>query len=552
MKHFLLKSASLLVCIGMVGVVDSSAQVLSLPASEKGTTATTLVVYPKAHASYSLANDLAALKLQLARVATHIEAVTSADAETNKITEADYVVMFCPQPHPEFSEQQLQAVAQRKNPVLWVGYGADLLERYPPFENQFKVAAFAAAKPAATIVYQGRAWNEPLNIWLPATILATNVDAVIMSAQVRRGDTNLPAQPFAWRSAHATFYAALPTLTANCALFSDLLLDFYGVSDKTPGVVCVRIDGYHCRQDHMEFRNLVNYLFERKYPFIVGVIPAYYEAAKDKTINLESQPEFVAALRFAQERGGRLVLQGYQLGGKGRSALAPEFWDADADRPVAEDSPEYVRQRIERGLKLMFDKGLFPLAWETPKNAASSLDYLEIARFFSTSVERVQLSDATGQETFAGSACGVDEYGRLIVPENLGVVTGKRSALVRIQERSQLLSQLRGTVAMCSFPAHLTDDKLIQAVKALEQSHAPFLDLADGNHWVQTSEVLLLAGNARRSVSLNNARILWQAYGRDGRLLAEEYEPMSTTGERVFERRGKGDYEIYRFNQGKP
>jgi uncharacterized protein YdaL len=73
----------------------------------------------------------------------------------------------------------------------------------------------------------------------------------------------------------------------------------------------VRIDGYHCHQDHLEFRHLVDTLHQRGLPFTVGVIPAYWNPETKKLEDLDSQPEFVAALRYAQSRGGRLLLQGY-------------------------------------------------------------------------------------------------------------------------------------------------------------------------------------------------------------------------------------------------
>ena len=541
---------ALLACGWLVGAFCVSAQPLKLSVAGAGADAKTLVIYTGTHTPYSLADDLAALNLQLRRVATDLKAVPAVQADPQSIAEADYVVLFCPQPFPELSDAQLQAITNRQKPVLWVGYGADELETMPSFAGQFKTATFASAQPATRVIYQGHEWDEPVSFWIPTQISATNGATVIMSAVVE-GDTNSAPQPFAWKSGQVTFYAALPVLTANCSLFSDMLLDFYDADVTGPSVVGIRIDGYHCRQDHMEFRNLVKLLAEHKRPFIVGVIPAYYDVIKDRVLDLDYQAEFVAALRFAQQNGGRLVMQGYMLGGKGRSPYAAEFWDSNADSPLPGDSAEYVRERIEKGLEQMFAKGLFPYAWVTPRYSASRQDYAEFAKFFSTAIERVQLSETTALESFAGSACSTDEFGRFIIPENLGLATGGRSALVRLYDRTMHLTQLRGTTAVCYFPAYFTDNKLAQVLTALEQSHAPFFDLADGDNWVQTSDLVMLTGKARHAVDLNNARVRWRAYDRAGKLLDEEVEAATFTGRRIFERRGKGDIEIFQFNQGK-
>jgi uncharacterized protein YdaL len=400
--------------------------------------------------------------------------------------------------------------------------------------------------------YRGRDWNQPLAFWMPVRLESTNSGKVIMSVPVAETNNETASYPVSWRSGHVTFFSALPTATATSPLFGDLLLDYYGVTNAGDSQVCVRIDGYHCHYDHLEFRHLVDYLHEQGLPFTVGVIPAFWNPDTKKVEELDTQPEFVAALRYAQQNGGSLILQGYANARQAPTGQDQEFWDGELDRPYADDSPEYVRERVEQGVRQMIAKGLFPVGWETPYNAASRTDYAEIARHFSTGVERTQLSDATSLETFAGPAVTLDDFGRTIVPENLGTATGDKAVLVRIRDTSEMLTQLRGTVATVSFPAYLTEDKLKQVVGLLERWKAPFTDLAAGDNWVQLPEVILLTGKAQRTVTLVNARITWKAYDRAGNKLSEETEPQPASGERVFQRRGKGDYEVFEIIEAKP
>jgi uncharacterized protein YdaL len=366
-------------------------------------------------------------------------------------------------------------------------------------------------------------------------------------------DTNATTSyPVCWKSGHVTFFSALPTSTPTSLLFGDLLLDFYGCTIVPDSAVLVRIDGYHCHHDHQEFRHLVDYMHEQGKPFTVGVVPAFWNPETKKVEELDSQPEFVAALQYAQEKGGSLILEGYCDSRQASTGQDEEFWDASQDRPYADDSPEYVRERIQQAVRQMLNKGLFPVGWETPFNAASRTDYAEIAAHFSTGVERTQLSDSTALETFAGPAVTQDDFGRTIVPENLGTVTGDKSALVRIRDVSDVLTQMRGTVSTITFPAYLTEDKLKQAVGLLEHNQKPFVDLAAGDNWVQLPDAVLLTGKAQRTVNLVNAKITWKAFDRAGHQLDEQAEPGTASGERVFQRRGKGDYELFEINEAKP
>lgn len=541
-------------CVLLASMCSVNAQsFLNRPVAAKGADAKTLVVYSETRAAYSLADDLTAVKLQLRRVAGQLEAVSAQQVDTNKLAAADYVVVFCPQPFPLLPAPVLEAVAHSAHPVLWIGYGADQLARLPEFAGQFEVAPFASTQPGEQVNYLGRDWKLPLTGWLPVQLNPTNTATTpTMSVTTTATNGETMSHPVSWKSGLVTFFAALPTAPTSSALFSDLVLDFYGVTKLSVAAVGVRIDGYHCHQDHLEFRHLVDYFHQRGLAFVVGVIPAYWNPETKKVEELDSQPEFVAALRYAQSHGGRLLVQGYVNTRKAGTGQEPEFWDAALDRPVPDDSAEYVRERVQQGIRQMLKRDLFPLGWVTPFNSASRADYAEIAAHFSTAVERVQLSDATAMENFAGTAVTQDDFGRLIVPENLGVVTGQKAALLQLQARAELQTRLRGTVSMVSFPAYLTDDKLTQASRLLEQLQAPFLDLADGDHWVQLPEAVLLTGNAQRRVTLQNARINWKAFDRNGKLLFEEAEPAPAPGEHLFQRRGKGDYELFQIIEAKP
>jgi uncharacterized protein YdaL len=381
-------------------------------------------------------------------------------------------------------------------------------------------------------------------------LTATNQAITFTSATVTNGETVL-THPISWKIGNTTFFTALPAADAS-PILSDLLPDFYGVSKIPPSQTCVRIDNYHCHQDHQEFRHLVDCLHRNGIPFIVAVVPAYWNPKTKKVEDLDTQPEFVAALRYAQRNGGRLILQGYVNTRKASTGLEAEFWDESLDRPLADDSTDYVRERVHQGIRQMLRRDLFPLGWMTPFNSASRADYAEIARHFSTAVERVQISDATALEKYAGSAITEDDFGRRILPENLGSITGKRITLESIRDQAELLTSLRGTLSTLSFPAYLTDDKLQQAVRLLDQLNAPFLDLADGDHWVQIPETVLLTGNAQRTVTVKNARISWKAYDRTGKLISEEPAAAPVRGDQLLKRRGQGDYELFHILEANP
>jgi predicted deacetylase len=321
-----------------------------------------------------------------------------------------------------------------------------------------------------------------------------------------------------------------------------------------PSRVFLRIEDYSALSDHREFQRMADYLHSRDVPFMVAVIPRIRNPDTGDMEDLNSQPEFVSALHYAQQRGGRLILHGYTHAHADEPGEGHEFWDTERDRPIAEDKPEYTRDRVHRGVRQMLKHGLLPLAWETPHYAASRQAYTEIAKVFSTAVEQVQLSDTTHLDKGVTVALTLDGYGRLIVPENLGYVRlgAVSNSCEAIQNSAQVLAKLRGMVGGCYIHAYQPLQKLMALVGTLEELKIPFLDLADLDHVVALPDSILLVGSAKKVVILRQATVRRKAFNRAGKLLAEEQETSPANGERTFGRTGLGDYELIEFVETTP
>ena len=537
-----------LLLLGLVMPNARSAN-LSRPLAGKGPEAKTLLVYAATRTAYSLGDTLELMKLHLQRVATHLETVSLSEVSSNKIAAADYLVIFCPEPAPKLGTNFLKAVAGRKGPVLWIGFGADHLDTLPAFPWVFEVSPVVADHAAPAVQYRGQTWKTPVFPWLTVSLNSTTDAKIIMSFP--EGDTNQPAaQPLCWQMGNFTFYAGVPLGEGIGYLFSDLLLDFYEVKDVPESRVFLRIEDYSAQSNHREFLRMVDFLYGRGIPFMVGVIPAARDT-NGQAPGLGSAPEFASALRSAQQHGGRLVLHGYHHAYKNESGEGREFWDAEQDRPLAEESAGALRERLHSGVQQLLRHGLLPLAWETPGYSASRQVYREVAQVFSTAIERVQLSDATGTEGGVASGLTIDAYGRLIVPENLGyVLSGETNCCDQIKAAGEILTRLRGTVAGCYIHAYQPLPKLTGLVETLSAFKKPFLDLAELDNAVAVPGKILLTGNAQRPVKLKSATVRWKAFDLTGKLLSEEQESGPSSGERAFLRKGKGDYELFEIVEG--
>jgi len=521
-----------------------AAPALDRPTSARGESARTLVVFSTARSAYSLGDELEFLKLELRRVATRVETAPADQVTSNQLAAANYLVVFCPQPEPLLGTNLLVAVAMTNRPMLWVGYGVERLTNLPPFAAQFELAQ-TAPDQLERVSYRDRDWTVSGAYCIPVRLTQGSTAQSLLHPVPENKSERLAV---AWKRGHVTVFSAVPATGPLSFLFSDLLLDFYRVTNTPNPRVYFRIDDYQAASNHREFKRIADYLAARGHPFVLSVTPSWKNPVTGKVEDLDSAPEFVTGLRYAQARGGRIVLRGAVR----ETIGSGEFWDLELDRPLANESPRVIRERIEKAATLLLRHGLLPLAWQTPEDTASSLVYAEIARAFSTAIERPQLSDLTHLEKALLPAITLDHFGRKIVPENLGYVPGGGAdGFDVIKSRAEFLTQLRGTTAGCFIHAYQPLEKVTVLISTLEGLKTPFLDLITLDNWVHVPGYVLMTGNAQRHVKLAGGIVTWKAFDRAGRLVVTEQE-FAVASERTLERKGRGDIELFEFRETIP
>jgi hypothetical protein len=440
--------------------------------------------------------------------------------------------------HELMSTNFTAAVASAGVPVLWVGLGIDPLEQVLAFRGQFQIGADSQIHSTRLIRYQGKQWDVGAFSFREVHLPAKSTAQSLISAPAKDKSEKEPLRPFCWKAQGFTVFAADPQNGALGFIFEDVLFDFFGVTEKRASSVLLRISGYHPGSNHREFKRAADYLHAHSIPFGVSI-----RGLTDQTGLTDAGAEFISALRYGQQRGGRIIILGTEP-----PSASPEFWDDRADRPRMQFTGGGLRHRITLAAETAISAGLLPIAWETPQYAASSYTYQEIGAVFGTAFERVQLSDATSRETYAPAGLAVDQHGRLLLPENLGFIANTTDGVTAVKPTADLLAALRGSILGASFDSFLPFSQLVELVDLLESYHLPFVDMADLGNRVELPDQILLTGDAAASVLLQNATIRWKTFNRAGQLLAEDEQRTKATGRRDFKRIGIGTFELVHFS----
>jgi len=197
----------------------------------------------------------------------------------------------------------------------------------------------------------------------------------------------------------------------------DAIAEFLGApSLPSRPQAMLRLEDVSALTPPVRLKNIVEYLAAAHVPYGISLIPDLQ--VKGGTVTpLREQSELVKVLRWAQDHGATVILHGVQHCCSSEDAEGYEFWDEDHDAPVSNDSAEWMRARVSAGITSLTALGLRPRMWETPHYAASPTDYRVVSEFFGTAWE---LRDPVGWLPWPLRR---DEYGAMLLPENLGYVS---------------------------------------------------------------------------------------------------------------------------------
>lgn len=273
-----------------------------------------------------------------------------------------------------------------------------------------------------TVLYDGQELFKTDSVMNHFSVLDSTKAKVY--AQVRSKDGQL--FPYMIQSRNFWYVADCPTdfivEGGRDAAFADILHDFVGELHPVKRTALVRIEDVCPLTDPNSIRAIADLLHSEGVPFSIALVPFYVDPDENTALSISEKPEFAKAIRYAISKGAAIVMHGSTHQYRGRSTFDYEFWDGLHGSPIFEDSKEYVRVRLQRGIDEMRKNGIYPIVFESPHYASSQMDYGVINQFFSTEYGRRQVIDKQGFDQLVPYFIARHPSGNTIIPENLGYV----------------------------------------------------------------------------------------------------------------------------------
>lgn len=294
--------------------------------------------------------------------------------------------------------------------------------------------------------------------------------------------------PNIWVKGNLYHMSLLPDETMNLFMLADSLNDFFQINREGKPKIFVRIEDVHLFRDTNELRKMADYLYEEGIPFIIALIPTYKNLKTGHVTKLSDMPEFVDTIKYMQDRGGSVILHGYDHGGfKGANDDEDfEFWDGENNSPVNWDLSTYIHDNMGDAIKGCVKNGIYPLGFEAPHYGMDSKGYKEIKKYFSTYVGQYQSSDDNFTTTSYPYILKNTECFNMLIPENLEYVDPNDEMwFSNFQRNFDILNIVRAPEGGFFYHSFVGMDDLKKVINFLKSKNVEFLNLKDYNNWVK-------------------------------------------------------------------
>ncbi|PYH24958.1 hypothetical protein US8_00935 [Bacillus altitudinis] len=350
---------------------------------------------------------------------------------------------------------------------------------------------------------------------------------------------NQAEQPFVIQTKEGAAYVGMLNILQHDKLLAEVLESLLPSSNQTT-TKYLQIGKINPVTDEKKLLELGRYVTARHIPFLLAVTPIWIDPATGDEVTLSDRPKLVHVLTQLQSNGASVVLHGFsrtyrtEESGKGF-----EFWDVKYDQPVTSNEPEkadqqlnksffpnekdfnayitsnqhqeaiYTEEKLTKGIELLAQQGLYPLAFEVPNDAISLQGYEVISRHMSSLFGQVQLSDRTWKSSSESPFLSTPAmlHGMTLYPEqSIDTASDQEGANILTEQTIQSMQHIQSAAIGLSYDVEAEIDGLQDVITQMDAiPSSEWLDLKKTKQTVQTQNVQIkTAGNGHIQIEQSN------------------------------------------------
>lgn len=457
------------------------------------------------------------------------EVLSVRDYRDGALSEKDFVFVVFEEGFPEFGDNFILDLIEFKGEIIWLNmHIVRFLERMG--ENLgLEYDKFLYTK-GWKVIYKGEDFpkEEP-----GINIIKVNDKRNVMLVSKARDDKG-NYYPYVLKSKNLWYFADSPFSYAmeggRFLILADLLHDILKEDHPKSHLALLRIEDLNPEDDPSYLKKITKYLSREKVPFQISLIPFFKDPDHQYESSLSENPELVDAIKFAMQKGATIVLHGASHQLRGLTGEDYEFWDDISGKPISNESPDWVDERIKRAIDECEKNGIFPLSWETPHYSASKNVYRTISKYFSTLNDRIMAAEISGTQQIFPYSVNLKDLGILLIPENLGYVDFDKPEPEKIIENAKNMLVVRDGIASFFFHSFVPIKHLKMIVKEMKKMGWEFVSLRDFPSDLKTETLWVTSRGGVGKINLRNQYIHEILFDRSGKIIMETFSPSRHNG----------------------
>ncbi|RDY23632.1 DUF2334 domain-containing protein [Romboutsia maritimum] len=409
---------------------------------------------------------------------------------SDKVKLEDYDYVFILGLNENFLDYGLlKSLIQYKGDICWIGNGIDEFLKYGKYDLKY----VGKSKQIVKVNYKEKDYI------LKKQYVFNIVESLEKNNQtIAYINDGLNSYPYIVKDKNLFYVSNINFNDILFYIFSNELNEIFDMEINSEGKVFLRLDYVNPFTDKENLKKISDYLYSKSIPFMVNLTPAYLNKENEKIITISEDEEMIDTLKYIQDKGGSIILNGYthQYKNEKTSKEGIEFWDEKDNKPVTEDINLYVKNRILSGLRICIENEIYPIAFQAPNNVINSQGYKELKKYFSTYVGRHQSDDNVHvNNTYPYIIKNSVDFNKLI-PENLGFINQDDDFNIdKIEEELNCISLVRGYSSGINFYPDLNIDYLNSVVEKLEAKDIKFMDLKGMKNWIKIDDINIESNN---------------------------------------------------------
>ncbi len=429
-------------------------------------------------------------------------------------------------------------VAKRTSTFIWISTGIIEFNRQYSTDRLFGFTPVAVDTSSgfSAVHHNGATFTKEA-----PNVVVTRVTDPARCAVVATTSARRTTAPYLLHSGRFWYVADSPFAYATeqdrYLFFADILHDILEEDHPASHRALLRIEDVNPMEDPDRLRRLADILSSEDVPFEVGLTPIYVDPASGLRVTMSDKPDMVDAIHYMVRHGATVVMHGATHQYKGVTAADYEFWDANRNAPIKDESFDGIRGKIAMGLEELIRNGIYPVMWETPHYTGSIISYQAAASIFSTAMEqRLVINDPDHSQYFPYIITR-DMYGQTLIPENLGYIPYDPDdpqlsvdQVTSILEYARTNLHVRDGFASCFFHSFVAPENLTRLVRGIKEMGYTYIDPKDFSNSVRLRDKAILTGCGSVQVTLEAQYLREYVIDRQGRIVSTTTSPERITG----------------------